>query len=164
MNISQLSFFPIPKISDSFNEDSRLVLHLGDVYEFLSSVPSGVAMLIITSPPYNIGKQYETKVSIEQYLKEQEKVIDELVRVLNKRGSICWQVGNFIEDREVFPLDFFYYNIFKGKKLRLRNRIIWHFGHGLHANKRFSGRYETILWFTKSDTYKFNLDTVRVPI
>jgi DNA modification methylase len=45
----------------------------------------------------------------------------------------------------------------------LRNRIIWHFGHGLHASKRFSGRYETILWFSKTDNYIFNLDNVRVP-
>jgi site-specific DNA-methyltransferase (adenine-specific)/adenine-specific DNA-methyltransferase len=45
----------------------------------------------------------------------------------------------------------------------LRNRIIWYFGHGLHASKRFSGRYETILWFTKTKKYKFNLDAVRVP-
>ena len=47
--------------------------------------------------------------------------------------------------------------------LKLRNRIIWHFGHGLHASNRFSGRYETILWFTKSDDYIFNLDNVRIP-
>jgi adenine-specific DNA-methyltransferase len=45
----------------------------------------------------------------------------------------------------------------------LRNRIVWHYGHGLHAKKRFSGRYETILWFSKSDNYIFNLDSVRVP-
>jgi DNA modification methylase len=47
--------------------------------------------------------------------------------------------------------------------LKLRNRIIWHFGHGLHASNRFSGRYETILWFTKGNDYIFNLDDVRVP-
>ena len=45
----------------------------------------------------------------------------------------------------------------------MRNRIIWHFGHGLHCSKRFSGRYETILWFTKSNNYTFNLDDVRIP-
>ena len=45
----------------------------------------------------------------------------------------------------------------------MRNRIIWHFEHGLHCSKRFSGRYETIVWFTKSDKYVFNLDPVRVP-
>jgi adenine-specific DNA-methyltransferase len=45
----------------------------------------------------------------------------------------------------------------------LRNRIVWHFEHGLHCSKRLSGRYETILWFTKSDEYTFNLDPIRVP-
>ena len=52
---------------------------------------------------------------------------------------------------------------FKGFGLKLRNRIIWRFNHGLHCKKRFSGRYETILWFTKNDEYVFNLDPVRVP-
>jgi adenine-specific DNA-methyltransferase len=47
--------------------------------------------------------------------------------------------------------------------MRMRNRIIWHFEHGLHCTRRFSGRYETIVWFTKSDEYVFNLDAVRVP-
>ena len=49
------------------------------------------------------------------------------------------------------------------QSLKLRNRIIWYFGHGLHASNRFSGRYETILWFSKTDDYIFNLDNVRVP-
>ena len=47
--------------------------------------------------------------------------------------------------------------------MSMRNRIVWHFGHGLHASRRFSGRYEVIMWFTKSDDYTFNLDAVRVP-
>jgi len=119
--------------------------------------------LIITSPPYNIGKSYETKQSIEQYLGTQEIIIEKLLRVLSSRGSICWQVGNYVDKGEVFPLDIYFYQIFKKYGLKLRNRIIWHFGHGLHASKRFSGRYETILWFTKTDDYIFNLDAIRVP-
>ena len=119
--------------------------------------------LIITSPPYNIGKSYETKTTIEKYLENQKEIISELVRVLSDKGSLCWQVGNFVDKGEVFPLDIFYYQIFKEFGLKLRNRIIWHFGHGLHSSKRFSGRYETILWFTKTDNYIFNLDDVRVP-
>ena len=118
---------------------------------------------IITSPPYNIGKAYEVKTSIENYLNTQEEIIGELIRVVSDKGSLCWQVGNYVEKGEIFPLDIFYYQIFKTHGLKLRNRIIWHFGHGLHASKRFSGRYETILWFTKTDDYVFNLDDVRVP-
>ncbi len=119
--------------------------------------------LILTSPPYNVGKSYETKKSIEKYLETQEKIIDELVRTLSNKGNLCWQVGNYVDKGEVFPLDIFYYQIFKKHGLKLRNRIVWHFGHGLHASNRFSGRYETILWFSKTDNYIFNLDNVRVP-
>jgi adenine-specific DNA-methyltransferase len=100
---------------------------------------------------------------LEQYLAELSPVVNELVRVLAADGSLCWQVGNYVEKGEVFPLDIFYYPFFKARGLKLRNRIIWHFGHGLHASKRFSGRYETLLWFTKGDDYTFNLDPVRVP-
>ncbi|MBI2190777.1 MAG: site-specific DNA-methyltransferase [Planctomycetes bacterium] len=119
--------------------------------------------LIVTSPPYNLGKTYETATELEAYLEALAPILDELVRVLSARGSVCWQVGNFVENSEVFPLDNFYYPLFKKLGLKLRNRIIWHFGHGLHASKRFSGRYETLLWFTKADSYTFNLDEVRVP-
>lgn len=133
-----------------------------DVYKFLKTLKSESINLIITSPPYNIGKEYETKVSIEKYLNIQKEIISELVRVLRNDGSIAWEVGNFVSNKEVFPLDFYYYEIFKELGLKLRNRIIWRFGHGLHASLRFSGRYETILWFSKSDKYTFNLDNVRV--
>jgi DNA modification methylase len=136
---------------------------MGDASEFLQTLPSGTVKLIITSPPYNIGKSYETKVAIEDYWAQQEAVIGELVRVLEPGGSLCWQVGNYVEDAEVFPLDIFYYPLFKKRGLQLRNRIVWYFGHGLHASKRFSGRYETLLWFTQGDEYTFNLDPVRIP-
>lgn len=121
--------------------------------------------LIMTSPPYNMDREYEKNTSISFYLKEVEDIINKLVKLLDEKGSICWQVGSYIDknSKEVFPLDFFYYEIFKKYNLILRNRIIWHFEHGLHAKQRFSGRYETILWFTKSDNYTFNLDSVRVP-
>jgi adenine-specific DNA-methyltransferase len=135
----------------------------GDSLKILKLYDDNKFDLIITSPPYNIGKSYETKTSIETYLETQEIIIKELIRVLSEQGSICWQVGNYVHKGEVYPLDIYYYQIFKKHGLKLRNRIIWHFGHGLHASNRFSGRYETILWFTKSDDYIFNLDDVRVP-
>lgn len=100
---------------------------------------------------------------MRDYLATQKEIISELVRVLHPEGSICWQVGNFVKDGEVFPLDIYYYDIFKDFGLQLRNRMIWYFGHGLHAKKRFSGRYETILWFSKTEDYIFNLDPVRIP-
>ncbi len=135
----------------------------GDTLDLLSQIPDGTVQLVVTSPPYNMNKVYETKLSMNDYLNQQKKVIKECVRALDERGSICWQVGNYVENGEVVPLDILLYPIFSSFNLHLRNRIVWHFGHGLHATKRFSGRYEVILWFTKSDDYVFNLDDVRIP-
>lgn len=131
--------------------------------EFCQSLKSGSIKLIITSPPYNIGKEYETKSSIDEYITNLLPMLTEFERILSEDGSICWQTGNFVDNGEIYPLDIYFYPYFKKLGLHLRNRIIWHFGHGLHCSKRFSGRYETILWFTKSDKYTFNLDDVRIP-
>jgi adenine-specific DNA-methyltransferase len=114
-------------------------------------------------PAINLGKPYEKKTSNELYIEQQSAAIAEAYRLLHPRGSICWQVGNWIDDGEVYPLDILLYHKFKDHGLRLRNRIVWTFGHGLHCQARFSGRHETILWFTKTDDYIFNLDPVRIP-
>jgi len=157
------SLFDEPHIAGSLSPNETIVLHHGDALEFLETLPSNFVSLVVTSPPYNLGKEYEHKKALDIYLHEQALVIDQLIRVLREDGSICWQVGNFVEQGEVFPLDVLFYDLFKERGLRLRNRIIWRFGHGLHASRRFSGRYETVLWFTKTDNYVFNLDAVRVP-
>lgn len=135
----------------------------GDALTELRKLKSNTVQLIITSPPYNIGKEYEKKIDYSTYLENMTPVIEELYRVLRPGGSLCWQVGNGVRDGEIFPLDILFYPIFSSLKLKLRNRIVWSFGHGLHAKNRFSGRYETILWFTKGDDYIFDLDSVRVP-
>jgi adenine-specific DNA-methyltransferase len=138
-------------------------LYWGDAAVIGKTIPNESISLIFTSPPYNIGKSYEQRISLDQYLKQMSDLIGILVHKVRPDGSICWQVGNYVQDGEVFPLDIFYYDIFKRLGLKLRNRIAWHYGHGQHTKRRFSGRYEVILWFTKSDNYIFNLDDVRVP-
>jgi DNA modification methylase len=162
--MSNLPLFDTPRvISPTYRPDAELVLYQGDAGEFIDTLPDEAVKLIITSPPYNLGKAYEDRVSIEHYLDQQAQTIEKLYRILHPMGSLCWQVGNFVDKGEVYPLDIYYYPIFKRLGLHLRNRIIWHFEHGLHTSKRFSGRYETILWFSKSADYTFNLDPVRVP-
>lgn len=152
------------KISRTYDPSADAILFEGDRLELMKRLPNNSIKLVVTSPPYNIGKEYEKRTALEIYLAEQEKTIKEAVRVLSNEGSLCWQIGNHIaKDGEVFPLDMLIYPIAKKYGLKLRNRIIWKFGHGLHCAKRFSGRHETIVWFTKSDNYTFNLDPVRVP-
>lgn len=151
------------EVASKYSPDADAVIAHGDCLKTLRELPEGVAKLIITSPPYNLGKAYEKATNLDLYLDSLSPIVDELTRVISLEGSLCWQVGNYVEKGEVFPLDVFYYRLFKERGFKLRNRIIWHFEHGLHASKRFSGRYETLLWFTKDDTYTFNLDPVRVP-
>jgi adenine-specific DNA-methyltransferase len=134
-----------------------------DNLSFMRPLSDGAMKLIVTSPPYNIGKRYERRSPLDLYINNQAQVISECVRLLDERGSLCWQIGNHVVDGEIFPLDIFLYPIFRDHGLKLRNRIVWHFEHGLHCNRRFSGRYETVLWFTKSNDYLFNVDPIRVP-
>ena len=150
-------------ISKKFSPTERIVVYQGDCLDLLSSIPDGVLQLIVTSPPYNLGKEYEKKLHLHKYLEQQAAVITECVRTLSDQGSICWQVGNYVDDGAIVPLDNVLYPIFNSLGMQMRNRMIWHFEHGLHCSKRFSGRYETIIWFTKSKNYVFNLDPVRVP-
>lgn len=151
------------KICDTFSNEESIVLHTGDTLEFLKTIPDNTIRLIISSPPYNIGKEYEKQKELDIYLDFQKKVLKECVRILTPDGSICWEVGNYVDDGEIIPLDIVFYPIFKDLGMQLRNRMIWHFNHGLHCTKRFSGRYETLLWFTKTKDYLFNLDNIRVP-
>jgi adenine-specific DNA-methyltransferase len=154
------------KIEERWRTDAQVVLYPGDTRDLLSSMPDAVARLIITSPPYNLAKEYEGKrVDLDEYLRVQREVIQHCVRILEPGGSLCWQVGNHIAGDEIVPLDLVLYPIFREHQgdLKLRNRIVWHFEHGLHCRRRFSGRYEVILWYTKGNDYRFDLDAVRVP-
>ena len=139
------------------------VMACQDNLDFMQGLPDQRMKLVVTSPPYNIGKDYEAKTSLDAYLEAQERVVGECVRLLHPQGSICWQVGNFVHKGEITPLDAVLYPVFRALGLKLRNRIVWHFGHGLHCTKRLSGRYETINWWTKGDDYTWHLDAIRVP-
>ena len=150
-------------IHSVFRKSFRTVIYPGNCLNLLKQIPDESIQLIVTSPPYNIGKEYENKLKLNTYIKQQTQVIKECVRVLSKKGSLCWQVGNYVNNSSIIPLDIVLSPVFTSFNLKMRNRIIWHFEHGLHCTKRFSGRYETIVWFTKSDDYVFNLDPVRIP-
>lgn len=143
--------------------ENLIHLHHGDCRTLLASLKDESIDLVVTSPPYNIGKEYEKRLNIDDYIKQLDEIIAECIRVLKPTGNICWQVGNYVDRGAIIPLDAVLYPSFSSRGLRMRNRIVWHFEHGLHCSKRFSGRYEVIMWFSRSDDYYFDLDPVRVP-
>lgn len=143
---------------------ARVELKLQDAFDFLKKLRPNSVDLIISSPPYCMGKEYDKSISVDDFIGDHHKLAPLMARALRDGGSLCWQVGHHADNGVVVPLDALVYSIFSARKdLFLRNRIIWTFGHGIHASRRFSGRHETILWFTKGHKYKFDLDAVRVP-
>ena len=158
------------RVYKRFKETNRITMFKGDCLKLLKKLPDESVSLVVTSPPYCMGKAYEDPHDDVQTFKElHTRIFDELYRVVKPGGSICWQVGYHVSDKCVVPLDYIIYDIFtslssaKPYPFILRNRIVWTFGHGLNSTRRFSGRHETVLWFTKGEQTVFNLDDIRVP-
>lgn len=158
------------RIFSEFKPSNAITLYNGDCINLLQQIPSESVDLVITSPPYCMGKAYEDPHNdIETFREQHERIFDDIYRIVKPNGSICWQIGYHVSEKCIIPLDYIIYDIFTEKSKAqeypfiLRNRIIWTFGHGLNSIRRFSGRHEIILWFTKGDSFEFNLDEVRVP-
>jgi adenine-specific DNA-methyltransferase len=138
-------------------------IFLGDCLPFLRRLPESSVDLVVSSPPYNIGKEYEKKRLLEHYVEEQATILEECHRVLCPTGSIFWQVGSYVDEGRHIPLDVRLFPILESLGMIPRNRIVWVRPHGLHARNRLSCRHETVLWFTKGEEYKFFLDPIRIP-
>lgn len=150
-------------MTDNNNQLPLNEIFLGDCLKLLKSLPDESVDLVVSSPPYNLGKEYEAKQGLEIYLQQQTVVLRECSRILKSTGSLFWQIGAFSNKGMLIPLDIRFFPILESCGLIPKNRIIWARQHGLHAQKKFSCRHETLLWFTKSDNYIFNLDAIRVP-
>ncbi len=165
---SVMLFRPPPQETTRSSAASRrkvpVRLKVQDAFDFLASLKPGSIDLVVSSPPYCMGKAYDKSGSVKDFIADHKRLAPLLVRALREGGSLCWQVGHHVKNGVVVPLDALVYSIFSEQQdLLLRNRIVWTFGHGVHASRRFSGRHETILWFTKGNNYEFDLDAVRVP-
>jgi adenine-specific DNA-methyltransferase len=158
-------------IHDKYYASNDITLFSGDCLNLLRKMPADSVDLVVTSPPYCMGKAYEDpNDDLKTFFEKHTELLPQIFRVLKDGGSLCWQVGYHVKNNEVAPLDFMIHEVIKhhpdtqiSKNLILRNRIIWTFGHGLNSAMRFSGRHEVIMWYTKGSKYDFVLDNVRVP-
>ena len=100
------------KIHSLFSINNKTTFFCGDCVDLLKQIPDESVDLVITSPPYNIGKEYEKKIDIEQYVLQQTEIINECVRTIKDSGSICWQVGNYVNKGSIIPLDSLLFPIF----------------------------------------------------
>jgi len=131
-------------IAHAYKPDNVVTLYPGGCLDLLGAIGNGQMQLVVTSPPYNIGKEYEQRLCLDDYVLQQREVIAECVRITHPEGHICWQVGNYVDKGSIIPLDSLLFPVFQSLGLKMRNRIIWYFEHGLHCTRRFSRRHEML--------------------
>jgi adenine-specific DNA-methyltransferase len=135
----------------------------GDLLEVLPNVPDGQVDLTVTSPPYNIGKEYESSRDLDEYVDWCQRWIAEIYRVTKPHGCFWLNLG-YLEVPErgrAVPLP---YLLWDKSPFYLLQEVVWHYGAGVAARRAFSPRNEKWLWYVKDpENYLFNLDAVRDP-
>ena len=116
----------------------------------MEKIPAESVDLIVTSPPYNIKKNYKSykdDLKLKEYLDFLEKVLIESKRILKHNGNILLNVGNYVgKNGDAIPISYFIFPMLEKIGLKFRQEIVWYFNGGLSATKKLSGRYENILW------------------
>ena len=126
----------------SYRGSEARLLH-SDALTFLNELKPNSVDLVISSPPYFMGKEYDKSVSVDDFMREHARILTAVVAAVKDGGGICWQVGYHVDRNHIVPLDALIYEAARAHTaLKLRNRIIWTFGHGAHANRRFSGLHK----------------------
>jgi adenine-specific DNA-methyltransferase len=134
-----------------------------DCLEAMKLLPDGFVDLTITSPPYNIGKEYEKSLLLDEYLDWCKQWIAEVYRLTVDQGAFWLNLGYLsIRDRaKAIPIS---YLLWDKVPFHLIQEVVWNYGAGVAGSKFFSPRNEKFLWYVKNqDKYTFNLDEVRDP-
>jgi adenine-specific DNA-methyltransferase len=132
-----------------------------DCIEAMKKLPAGLVDLTVTSPPYNIGKEYESKIDVENYIDWCVDWIAEVGRISKETSAFWLNVGYLqLPNRaKCLPIS---YLLWDKVPFYMLQEIVWHYGAGVAAKKFFSPRNEKFLWFVANqDRYTFNLDQVR---
>jgi adenine-specific DNA-methyltransferase len=139
------------------------VIYNADCLDAMKQVPFPFVNLTITSPPYNIGKEYERILLLDDYLEWCEKWIAEIYRLTLPSGAFWLNLGYFpVRGRaKAIPIP---YLLWERVNFFLVQEIVWNYGAGVAGKRFFSPRNEKFLWYVKDeDNYTFNLDEVRDP-
>ena len=146
----------------TFHADG-VAIYCGDAQDLMRSLPPSLVDLTVTSPPYNIGKQYETKLALDDYVAWCERWIRQVQAATADDGAFWLNVGYLqIQGRaKALPIP---YLLWDRIDFFLVQEIVWHYGAGVASRRSFSPRNEKFLWYVKDEQrYKFNLDAIRDP-
>lgn len=140
-----------------------VLIYHGDCLDLLGRLPEQLFSLTVTSPPYNIGKEYETAVPVPDYLDWCESWLDQVHRVASRDGAFWLNLGylSLPGRARAIPIA---YLLWERIRFFLIQEVVWNYGAGVAAKRFFSPRNEKFLWFVRDpDAYYFDLDAVRDP-
>lgn len=135
----------------------------GDCIELLSKLPPSSIPLCVTSPPYNIGKEYESIIGIDRYLDWCEQWIGLIHKATCSNGAFWLNLGYLSIDgrAKAIPIPYLLWN---RVPFFLLQEVVWNYAAGVASRKAFSPRNEKLLWYIKNETdYIFDLDAIRDP-
>jgi adenine-specific DNA-methyltransferase len=151
------------RLGTPFCAGERYAIYCADCLTALRKLPDEVVSLTITSPPYNIGKEYEKPLPLEDYLEWSEQWLKEVYRVTRADGAFWLNLG-YVEmpgKAKAVPLPYLLWN---RSPFYLIQEVVWNYGAGVAARKSLSPRNEKLLWYVKCPSrYTFNLDLIRDP-
>jgi adenine-specific DNA-methyltransferase len=143
--------------------EKGLSVYLGDSLDIMRRMPAESVDLCVTSPPYNIGKEYEKPLPLSQYVSWVEDWATEVARLL-KPGGVFWLNLGYVPIEDVGKAVPLAYLLWDKVPLYFVQEVVWHYGAGVATKKSFSPRNEKFLYYVKdSKSHTFNLDAVRDP-
>lgn len=146
-----------------YEEDNILLYNVDSLTAVKKIENQNLVDLTVTSPPYNIGKEYENVMSIDEYIKWTEQWVNIVYKATAPKGSFWLNVGylKFEKKGKAVPIP---YLIWDKTDFYMIQELIWSYGAGVSARKSLSPRNEKVLWYVKdSNEYTFNLDSIRDP-
>lgn len=129
--------------------------------EKMAALPDNCLHLMVTSPPYNVTKDYDNDLSLKEYLELLKNVFAETYRVLVRGGRACVNVAN-LGRKPYIPLSDYISQMMADIGFYMRGEIIWNKGAGAGtsmawgswlsaSNPVLRDTHEYILVFSKSD-------------
>jgi len=153
----------INKLGSPYYEDKSILLYNLDCVDALSQLPRESIDLFITSPPYNIGKEYETVMDMDQYVEWCQSWFKSIPLALKANGAFWLNLGyaKYKNYAKALPLT---YLLWDKINMFMVQEVVWNYGAGVAGKTFLSPRNEKWLWYVKnSENYTFNLDAIRDP-
>ena len=151
----------ISKLGTPYFEKESCILFCGDTLQLQKQISCQYVDAVITSPPYNIGKEYENVMPLPDYIEWSAEWINDSSKLLKPSGALLLNLGYVSIDTKgrAIPLS---YMLWDKAPMFLNQEIVWNYSAGVACKNYLSPRNEKILWYVKdSKNYVFNLDAIR---